>query len=187
MLGESLRRSGRELAVLDRAVYTAVHATPSPTVDHALARISGAADHSRIWLLVAAGMSLVGGRPRRAALVAVAAVGVTSATVNLVVKPLVRRERPDRLETVRTHVVPMPLSTSYPSGHAASAFAFSTAAGGGVPLLDTALRLAATTVAYSRVHTGVHYPGDVLTGGLIGAAIGTAARQVARRSGFLDR
>ncbi len=36
-----------------------------------------------------------------------------------------------------------------------------------------ALRLLAAGVAYSRVHTGVHYPGDVMVGSIMGA--GTAA------------
>jgi hypothetical protein len=69
---------------------------------------------------------------RRAALEGVVAIGVTSATVNLGVKPLARRRRPERVG---------------PS-----------LAGG---------------VAYSRVHTGVHYPGDVVIGSILGA--GTAA------------
>jgi membrane-associated phospholipid phosphatase len=181
----SLRQAGRELAVLDRAVYTAVHATPSPALDHALARISRAADHSKIWLTVAATMSAAGQRPRRAALVGMAALAVSSGVVNLAAKPLVRRERPVRLETVRTHVVRMPASASYPSGHAASAFAFSAAVGGSVPELDTALRLAATAVAYSRVHTGVHYPADVIAGAVIGSGVGTFARHLARRAGFV--
>lgn len=182
-----LREAGRELVMLDRAVYTAVHATPSPNVDHALARISGAADHSRIWLLVAAGMSALGDRPRRAGLVGLASVGAASAMVNLAVKPVVRRERPSRADTVRVRVVRMPTSASYPSGHAASAFAFSTAVGGGLPQLDTVLRLMATMVAYSRVHTGVHYPGDVIAGAVIGAGVGTVTRHLAHRLGFLAR
>lgn len=185
--GQALAQAVREVAALDRAVYDAVHATPTPTVDHALARVSRAADHSRLWLSVAAAMGLLGRRPRRAALVGLAAVGATSALVNLAFKPVVRRERPTRLGTVRTHVVEMPLSRSYPSGHAASAFAFSSAAGGGVAELDTALRLLATTVAYSRVHTGVHYPGDVVAGAVIGAGIGTAARHLAERAGFVGQ
>jgi undecaprenyl-diphosphatase len=184
---QALRQAGRELVLLDRAVYAAVQATPTPTVDHAIARISRAADHSGIWLSVAAAMSLSGRGPRREALVGVAALAATSALVNLAVKPLVRRERPARLETVRTHVVRMPLSTSYPSGHAASAFAFSTAVGSGVSQLDSALRLMATVVAYSRVHTGVHYPGDVLAGAVIGAGMGTAARHLSRRARLTDR
>lgn len=185
VLGQAATRAVHELAALDRAVYGAVHATPTPTVDHALARLSRAADHSRLWVSVAAGMSLLGARPRRAALVGLAAIAATSTTVNLVVKPVIRRERPARLDTVRTHVVDMPLSTSYPSGHAASAFAFSAAAGAAVPELDTVLRLLATAVAYSRVHTGVHYPADAVAGAMIGAGLGTAARQIARRADFV--
>ena len=176
---QTLRQAGRELVVLDRAVYDAVHATPSPTLDHALARISHAADHSRLWVSIALGMSLLGERPRRAALTGLAALGATSAIVNLAVKPVFRRERPLRLETVRTHVVTMPRSASYPSGHAASAFAFSTAVGTAVPQLDSALRALATVVAYSRVHTGVHFPGDVVAGATIGAGVGAVVHHLA--------
>jgi membrane-associated phospholipid phosphatase len=35
------------------------------------------------------------------------------------------------------------------------------------------IRLLAAAVAYSRVHTGVHYPGDVVVGSVTG--VGTAA------------
>jgi undecaprenyl-diphosphatase len=181
VVGRVLRQAGRELVLLDRAVYAAVQATPTPTVDRAIARISRAADHSGLWLSVAAGLSLLGGRPRREALVGLAAIGATSALVNLGLKPAVRRERPSREETARTRVVRMPSSASYPSGHAASAFAFSTAVGGALPQADTTLRLLASTVAYSRVHTGVHYPGDVVAGAVIGAGIGSAARHLAQR------
>jgi membrane-associated phospholipid phosphatase len=178
----ALGRGGRELVVLDRAVYAAVQATPSPTLDRVVAQLSRAADHSKIWLTAASVLGLLGGdRRRRAALVGITAVAAASGLVNVAVKPVVRRERPQRLETVRTHVVPMPTSASYPSGHAASAFAFSTAVGGALPELDTALRLAATAVGYSRVHTGVHYPGDVIAGAVIGAGIGSLARRLAQR------
>src|SRR4030095_14504943 len=66
--------------------------------------------------------------------------------------------------------VPMPGSTSFPSGHAASAFAFAYAVGRHLPLLGLPIRLLAAGVAYSRVHPGVHYPGDVVLGSILGAA-----------------
>lgn len=69
--------------------------------------------------------------------------------------------------------MPMPESTSFPSGHAASAFAFAYTVGRHYPLLAVPIRLLATGVAYSRVHTGVHYPGDVVLGSVVGA--GTSA------------
>ncbi len=186
MRKRTLHDAGRELVALDRAAYAAVHATPSPTVDHALALVSGAADHSKIWVATAVGLAFAGEQPRRAALVGLAAVAVTSGLVNAALKPAVRRRRPSTEQSVRTRRVRMPRSPSYPSGHAASAFAFSTAVGGAVPHIDTALRLAATVVAYSRVHTGVHYPGDVLAGALVGAGVGSVARNLGQRTGFLD-
>ena len=109
--------------------------------------------------------------------------GTTSAVSNLAVKPALSRGRPERTESAGRKGVRMPESHSFPSGHTASAFAFSSAVGGELPALATPLRLMATTVAYSRVHTGVHYPGDVVIGALIGAGIGTATRLVARRAG----
>ena len=75
----------------------------------------------------------------------------------------------------------MPASTSFPSGHAASGFAFASAIGRDQPWLGFALRLLATAVAYSRVHTGVHYPSDVVAGALIGATTGQAV------AGLVDR
>ena len=68
--------------------------------------------------------------------------------------------------------VPMPTSTSFPSGHSASAAAFAVAVGDVIPGLRVPLGLAATAVAFSRVYTGVHYPGDVLVGAATGALLG---------------
>jgi membrane-associated phospholipid phosphatase len=166
----------RELGAVDRAVYQAVAGTPTPELDGPFRRLSDAANDSRLWLDIAAAIAMFGGRRgRRAALEGVLTIGVTSATVNLAIKPLARRRRPDPAGPALAGArhVAMPESTSFPSGHAASAFAFAYAAGRHLPVLAVPIRLLAGAVAYSRVHTGVHYPGDVVIGSLIGA--GTAA------------
>ena len=167
----------RELAAVDRAVFDAVARTPTPELDGPVRRLSDAANHSRLWLGIAAAIALFGGeRGRRAALEGVVAIGVTSATVNLGVKPLARRRRPDRVgpDLVAARQVRMPGSASFPSGHAASAFAFAYAVGRHLPGLGLPIRLLAGGVAYSRVHTGVHYPGDVVVGSILGAATAAA-------------
>ena len=176
-----LREAGRELLSLDKAVYSAVQSTPTPQIDLALARISRAADHSKLWMGMAALMAASGRRPRRAALMGLGSLAVTSATVNLAVQPIPRRRRPSVTDSVRTHGVRMPGSHSWPSGHTASAFAFATGAGGELPELDSALRLAATVVAYSRVHTGVHYPGDVVAGSMLGTVLAQVTAAVTDR------
>ena len=173
-----------EVSRLDEAAYRAIAETPTPTLDTALRRLSRAADKSRLWIGTAAVMAVVGGsRGRRAALAGVAAIGVTSAVVNLGFKPLARRNRPDRAEAEHSgrHVL-MPESTSFPSGHSASAFAFAESVSGTLPLLGIPLRLAAATVAYSRIHTGVHYPGDVIVGSLIGMTAGELVSVAAQRT-----
>jgi membrane-associated phospholipid phosphatase len=77
----------------------------------------------------------------------------------------------------------MPSSTSFPSGHSASAAAFAVAVGDVLPELQLPLRAAASVVAFSRVYTGVPYPGDVLVGASVGALIGRLTSRVARRVG----
>jgi membrane-associated phospholipid phosphatase len=175
----------RELGAVDRAVYAAVARTPTATLDDPVRRLSHAADRSRLWLGIAAAVALAGGRRgRRAALEGVVAIGVTSAVVNLGVKPIARRRRPDRARPARfeDRHVPMPRSASFPSGHAASAFAFAYAVGRHLPALAVPIRLLAAAVAYSRVHTGVHYPGDVVIGSVTGAGTAAMVAAVADRA-----
>lgn len=174
----------RELDALDLAVYRAIAATPTPTLDAALGRLSNAANYSRLWLGVAGGLAVFGRHGRRSAVLGLAAIGLASAAVNIGAKQLHPRARPDRLAAgvPSARHVRMPHSTSFPSGHSASAFAFAVAAGDELPLLSFPLLVLAAAVAYSRVHTGVHYPGDVVTGSLIGSVCAGAVRAAARRS-----
>ncbi|ARF81833.1 phosphatase PAP2 family protein [Kitasatospora aureofaciens] len=172
-----------DLAALDGAVYAAVAATDTPTLDAGLRALSRAADHSKINFSIAAALTLGPGRWRRAGQAGAASVAVASFTANVLGKHLVRRPRPDR-EAARVVVnrhVPMPVSASFPSGHTASAFALATAVGTLLPAAATPLTLLACTVGYSRVHTGVHYPGDVLAGALLGSACAGVVLAVGQR------
>jgi undecaprenyl-diphosphatase len=148
-------------------------------------RLSSAADRSRLSILSAGLLAATGGSTgRHAARVGLSAVAITSGVVNAGVKPLARRRRPDRAshDVPQARHVKMPTSRSLPSGHAASAFAFATGVGHTMPRTGAALRLLAAAVAYSRVHTGVHYPGDVIAGALLGAAAAQATAHAIDRS-----
>ena len=164
-----------ELGQVDRAVYGAIADTPTPLLDEPMRRLSNAANFSKLWIGFAAAVALAGGhKGRRAAATGLVAIGVTSAVVNQGVKRIADRTRPDRIgeDVPEDRYVHMPESTSFPSGHSASAFAFANAVGALIPVLSPPLHLLAGAVAYSRVHTGVHYPGDVLIGALIGSVMG---------------
>jgi undecaprenyl-diphosphatase len=119
-----------EIEALDVAVYAAISATATPTLDRYLAAVSRAADHGKLWSAVAAVLALAGARRgRRAAVDGLASLALTSTVVNLGLKPLGRRRRPDRAayHVPVSRQVAMPRTTSFPSGHAASASAFATA------------------------------------------------------------
>ncbi len=163
-----------QLEALDTAVYRAVATSPTPAIDRTVQRISDAANYSKLWFAVAGSLALFGGhRGRRAALDGVVAIGVASLVTNRVIKPIAVRGRPERADdVVADRVVRMPTSRSFPSGHTASAFAFASAVSNSMPVLSFPLTLMATAVGYSRVHTGVHFPADVLVGSVIGATSG---------------
>jgi membrane-associated phospholipid phosphatase len=173
-----------QAGAVDRAVYATIAKVPTPALDVAMRRLSNSANRSLIWLAVAAGMSLTGPSGRRAAARGLLAIGVTSAVVNLGVKPLSTRRRPDRdgAGVPDQRHVSMPSSTSFPSGHSASAFAFATAVSRDNPWLAIVIQFLAGGVAYSRVHTGVHYPGDTVAGALIGAGAGQAVSSIFDRT-----
>ena len=159
---------------VDQAVYSAIARTPTPALDAGMSRLSRAADKSGIWLATAGLLAVFGGRSgARAAAQGLACVAVSSAVVNQGAKRLGRRARPDR-EGARVppdRHVGMPTSLSFPSGHSASAFAFATGVGYRLPAVAVPLHGLAGVVAYSRVHTGVHFPGDVVVGSLLGTVL----------------
>jgi membrane-associated phospholipid phosphatase len=174
----------RRLDGYDRAVYRSVAELHLPLLDAPLRLVSDFANFSKPWFIVSGVLAVFGGsQGRRAALTGLAAIGAASLVVNQPMKMAGARIRPDRdgIGVPQQRWVRMPSSTSFPSGHSASAAAFAVAVGDVLPALRLPLRAAAAVVAFSRVYTGVHYPGDVLVGATVGALAGRLTSRVARR------
>jgi YegS/Rv2252/BmrU family lipid kinase len=175
----------RPLAALDRfdrRLFDRLTRQERRLVDRTLKRLSNSANRSMLWLAIAGVLAIVGGRrERRAALRGVVSIALTSTLVNLPLKYLARRDRPRIRRGDRPLPVSMPGSFSFPSGHAASAFAFATGVGLAQPRMLVPVLPLAATVAYSRVHLRVHYPFDVLVGAAIGTGMGLASGPVIRR------
>ncbi len=172
------RRSTGWLVATDRTLVRAVSGLPGGGHDTFFRRLSAAANHGRLWFGIAGALALVPGKTRRAALHGVLAQGVASAVTNLVFKTLLPRTRPlpEHLPVFR-FVHPQPTSSSMPSGHSASAAAFALGVGFIHPVLGAALAPVAAGVAYSRIHTGAHWPSDVV----FGSALGMGAAAVTRK------
>ncbi|WP_055567553.1 bifunctional phosphatase PAP2/diacylglycerol kinase family protein [Streptomyces atriruber] len=166
------------LVSFDGRLFEAVATRHWPGADRVLPRLSRSANHGVLWFAAAAGIAATRTpRARRAAVRGVASLALASATINTLGKRSVRRARPllDSVPLIR-QLKRQPITTSFPSGHAASAAAFAT----GVALESRAWGAAvaplATAVAVSRVYTGAHFPSDVLVGGALGAGAAFAVR-----------
>jgi len=170
----------RRVQRLDRRLMSRSFGARSPTLDRTLITITRAANYSRLWLAIAGALAVFGrGRGRRAAERGLLAIAIASGVANGPAKLLARRRRPSSRS--RPALIRTPRSTSFPSGHSAAAFAFVTGACAELPALAPVLVPLAGTVAYSRVHTGVHYPSDVAVGVGIGIGSGLLAGHWPRR------
>jgi undecaprenyl-diphosphatase len=142
-----------------------------------------------IWIALAAALSLATRKHAAFPVLLTAASVWTADLVALGLKAAVERPRPG---TSIPQADPLlgAGGWSFPSGHAATAFAGAFALSylwrRGAPLFF----LLAAAIAFSRVYVGVHYPGDVLAGSALGTLVGlawVAALRLPRRSARAPR
>lgn len=143
----------------------------SAGAERALRRFSRVGDHGAAWLGIG-GVGLALDRPRAAAWRRALA-GVAGAYgLNTAVKLAIKRRRP-QLDGLPA-LAGTPTGLSFPSSHAATSFAGALAyARLGVPRAP--LYALALGLSLSRVYLGVHYPSDVIAGGVLGSAVAAVA------------
>ncbi|MET8243679.1 phosphatase PAP2 family protein [Streptomyces sp. NPDC005202] len=168
----------KRLLALDCRVFEFAAERHWPAAEPVLPRLSRSANHGVLWFATAAAMAASRTpRARRAAARGLASLSLASLTINTLGKRSVRRPRPelDPVPLVR-RLKRQPITTSFPSGHSASAAAFATGVALESPAWGAAVAPVAFSVAVSRVYTGVHFPSDVLAGAALGAGAAFAVR-----------
>src|SRR4051812_35241750 len=161
----------------DAILLSRVGRLPTTRFDRWLRRLSTFADHGKLWLLIGVVLGLKPGHSRRAAARGIGALSVSSLLVNAVLKRFFRRVRPDLASVHGSRALKRsPHTLSFPSGHSASAAAFATGVAMESPVAGALIAPVALGVGYSRVHVGVHYPGDVVAGMAVGSAMALATQ-----------
>jgi len=94
------------------------------------------------------------------------------------IKAYFRRHRPFITIVQAIVIGRKPQSWSFPSGHAATAYAGAWLFSRYLPRWRGPLYLVATLTAFSRVYLGAHYPGDIVAGSTLGVLFAWLLRRV---------
>jgi undecaprenyl-diphosphatase len=149
-----------------------------PVVDRVMYGVTEVADFSVLWHLLGTAQGLTRADGFERAVRLSASLGVESLLVNGVIKSLVRRRRPVP-DFERPHHLRVPLTSSFPSGHASAAFVAAALLSEGSRAKPAYYALA-TVVAVSRIHVRIHHASDVAGGIALGIGLGAVAKKVWR-------
>jgi undecaprenyl-diphosphatase len=149
-----------------------------PIVDRVMYSLTELADFSVLWHLLGVTQGLTRPDGFERALRTSIALGVESVLVNGGVKSLFNRTRPVP-QFERPHYLRTPKTTSFPSGHASSAFVAAALLSDGSRAKPAYYALA-TVVAVSRIHVRIHHASDVVGGVVIGVGLGALAKRAWR-------
>jgi undecaprenyl-diphosphatase len=130
--------------------------------------VSAAGRGGIVWLVIGVVLTLMR-RMRLSHFVELAlSILLASTFTNYLLKPIVNRERPYVSAPDPAIIGGRPDDASFPSGHAANAFAGMTVLSRAAPTARFLCWSLAIVIAYSRVYLGVHYPLDVIGGAVVG-------------------
>ncbi|HJR24328.1 MAG TPA: phosphatase PAP2 family protein [Acidimicrobiales bacterium] len=176
MLASARRAVGRFDAAVDARL---VRLRGHRALDRLMYGASELGDWSLVWHLVGLSQALLPGREPLSAVRLSLILGVESIVVNGGVKQLFRRVRPEWIsEDPRPHRLRQPRTSSFPSGHASSAFtAAGVLAAGGDPLWPLYYAIA-VVVASSRAYVRIHHASDVIAGAALGVGLAALANQL---------
>jgi undecaprenyl-diphosphatase len=158
----------------DRSAERWVVAHRVAWLDHPFTWLTRAGSWGALWLVLALVLAFALRRPALFVLVALA--DLCADLLSDLLKVIVDRPRPHV-----SHLVAVPHSGSFPSGHSATSFACATVLAALVPRAAVPAYVLAAAVAFSRLYVGVHYPLDVLAGAALGIATARPLLAAARR------
>jgi undecaprenyl-diphosphatase len=151
----------------------------SPTLDVVMPFVTDARHYTLLFVSAAIILVVLGRLDGfRFLVLAVVSVMVADAISSYVIKQAIIRTRPCvTLEGVRL-LVGCTDSPSFPSNHAVNAAVLATLVTLYMPRLGFLAIALAILVGYSRVYVGVHYPLDVLLGGLLGIVVALVLSEI---------
>ncbi len=143
----------------------------TPLLDNVMIFVTRLADSGAVWIITGA-LLLCFKKTRRCGFVMLISLLCAILISEYLLKPIFMRPRPfEILENIRL-IIPKPSGASFPSSHTTTSFAAATV----LFRYNKSYGIYALTLAFfvaiSRVYLGVHFFTDILTGAILGTAIG---------------
>jgi undecaprenyl-diphosphatase len=166
---------------IDHLLRAWIVAHRTPAVTPLMVGLSAVGRGGMVWLTIGCVLTILRRMPPRSLAMLALALILAAILANQVLKPLVARERPFVTLPQVTVIGGRPDDASFPSGHAAGAFAGAFVLSRFVPGGQIGWWALAIATAYSRVYLGVHYPLDVAGGALVGLASAAITWELTKR------
>ncbi len=163
---------------IDESIEKWLEPRRTPALDALFYGLSSAADHGMLWHAFGLLRAAQRAEPKYAVRFSTA-LGIEAAFTNGFVKSIFRRVRPPEHfshDDPLPYGMRRPITSSFPSGHAVTAFMCAVVLARGSRAVPALFGLAAL-VAASRVYTRMHHPSDVVAGAALGLALGHVARR----------
>lgn len=165
---------------MELAVLNWIQTLRTGWLDGVMVAVSTLGDAGAVWIVLALVLLCIP-RTRRAGVAVALALVLDLIVCNGILKPLFDRVRPCVVNPAAELLVRCPTDASFPSGHTAASFAAVSALRAAGSRLWIPGLVLAVLIAVSRLYLYVHWPTDVLAGGLLGWGLGYAARSLLHR------
>jgi undecaprenyl-diphosphatase len=159
---------------IDRSLFSAINHLPHYIyLDYFFAFLSGVSYAGIVWFVIGIVLFIWEEKKERRSLLSQIIAGYLSITfVDLILKNLFHRSRPEFRLPSTIVVFDMVNSFSFPSGHATIAFAMAYILSVKHKKWSVAYFLLAFLIGFSRIYLGKHYPSDIVIGSFLGMCIG---------------
>lgn len=156
------------ITAMDYNLLIQIHNLTNNTFfDQIMPVISAMGDLGAIWIIISL-LLMLKKEYRMVGLLCILSLLITTIAGEGIIKHLVQRPRPFVQFPEIQLLIKEPMSSSFPSGHTASSFAFAFMLAGKLKKAAVPTFIVAIAVAFSRLYLMVHYPTDIIAGILLG-------------------
>lgn len=158
----------------------AIQQIHQPLLDKIMVFLSTLGNAGIFWIVLSL-ILCIPGKTRTAGIQMLISMAIAFLIANLILKPLIARDRPCWIDPTVPLLIKSPTDYSFPSGHSVNGFATAAALFCNNRKAGTAALVLAALIAFSRLYNFVHFPTDVAAGILIGTVTAIVVHVMAKK------